>query len=117
MCVVWQSLDSRTKYKSQEGRRQNLNPEPKINLNHANLKPRICGLWWVKDLLISLRNFTQIKVSHCNVDRARRPILWRWQLGLIGQAWRMVAILVASVICSREWCVHVVGSVLAWCPK
>ena len=24
---------------SQKGRRQNLNPEPKINLNHANLKP------------------------------------------------------------------------------
>ena len=35
-----------------EGRRQNLNPEPEVNLNHASPKPRICGLRWVKDLLI-----------------------------------------------------------------
>ena len=35
-----------------EVRRQNLNPEPEVNLNHASPKPRICGLRWVKDLLI-----------------------------------------------------------------
>ena len=43
-------------------------------------------------MLVSLRTFTQIKVSRFDVDRARRPILWRYQLGWVGQAWRGIAV-------------------------
>ena len=90
-------------------RGKNLNPEPKINLNHANLKPQIC--WAVASQ--EFAHFTGIslksKFHSFHVDRVRRPILWRWQLGRVGRAWRMVAILVASGLCSREWCAALVG--------
>ena len=57
------------------GRRQNLNPEPKINLNHANLKPP--NLWAVvsQEFARFTQEFHSNQVSRFDVDRAHRQIL------------------------------------------
>ena len=81
-----------------------------MNLNHANLlKPQ--NLWTVvsQEFARFAQEFHQIKVSRFNVDRVRRPVLWRWQLGRVGRACRMDHIGMARDRYSLEWCAGLVG--------